>query len=239
MLGAKEEPLSAVQPTLGYPRSWIWSAAPGVSLQSADASAARAWVESSDLFQNIRVSYPGFAEATTQSIMDGLVGADNPTKIGGTDRVLIRSLTVSNDEMRVRFCVVSWDTFYFNGSTGDFVGAGFDLSTSELLMRRGAAVGSVIRGKTSPGRTVQPAAPAGNPGHLVPSTSWLKGPTTNVFADWVATWRDSDIKTPADCVAWFKRSHPGLNYPTGYTAEKRPNRPAAPPPPTLPASPGW
>ena len=239
VFGTKDEPKNTTQPTLGYPRSWIWSAASGLSLQSPDATAVRAWVESSDLYQDTRVSYPGFAEATAKELLDGLVGADDTTKIGGTDRILIRSLTVANDEMRVRLCVDSWDTFYFNGSTSAFVGAGFDLSTSELLMRKGNAAESVTRGQTSPGATEPTTEASQNPGHLVPYTSWLKGPTTDVFDGWITTNRDSNADTPPDCVAWFKRNHPGLNYPTGYTAEQRPNRPATPPPPTLPPSPGW
>jgi hypothetical protein len=234
------EPVDGAGSTPGYPRSWIWSAAPGLSVQVPDAVAVRAWVESADLYQDVLVSYPGFEQATAKQLFDGLVGADLAGKIGGTDRVLIRSLTVTGDELRARLCVDTWDTFYFNGDSGSFIGAGFDLSTNELVMRRGAAAESIIRNPSPSGEP--PAAhpvPSPNPGRLVPTDSWLKGPTTSVFSGWVATAWDGGIDTPSDCVSWFKRNHPGMKYPTGYTADSRPNRPAAPPPPTLPASPGW
>jgi hypothetical protein len=241
-LGGEDDKAKEPQPTFGYPRSWIWSAATGISLQSPDAVAVRAWVESADLHQDTRVAYPGFKQATTAKLLDGLSGADLPTKIGGTDRLLIRSLTVTGNELRARFCADGWDSFYFNGTDGTFVGAGFDLATHELVMRKGEQAESVIRADSSHLGNQMIAAesdPSPNPGGLVPHDTWLKGPTTNVFAGWVATNWDGRADTPPDCIAWFKRNHPGLNYPTGYTAEERPNRPTAPPPPTLPASPGW
>jgi hypothetical protein len=230
------------QPTLGYPRSWIWSAAPGISLRSTDAVAVRAWVESADLHQDTRVSYPGFKEATATKLFDGLAGADSPNKIGGTDRFLIRSLTVTGSELRVRLCADGWDAFYFNGTDGSYFGGGIELATHELVMRKEGQTQSYLRADRSRAGAQMIAAdpgPSPNPGGLVPHDNWLKGPATNVFAGWVATSWDGGADTPADCIAWFKRNHPELNYPTGYTAEQRPNRPATPPPPTLPASPGW
>lgn len=235
-----DEPKQAEEPgpTPGYPRSWIWSAAPGLSLTADDAVAVRAWVESVDLYQDTRVSYPGFGQATAERIFDGLSGADQQGKIGGTDRIHIRSLTVAGEELRARMCVDTWDSFSLIGTNGESVGQGIELSTNELVMRRGASAESIIRPPD-----VEPGPPAPvpepNPARLVAADTWLKAPTTNVFSGWVATTWDSGINAPSDCVAWFKRNHPGLKYPSGYDTDHRPNRPTAPPPPTLPAVPGW
>jgi hypothetical protein len=242
IFGNDDDKTTEPQPTLGYPRSWIWSTAAGIPLNSPYATAVRAWVESADLHQDTRVSYPGFRQATATELFNGLSGADSPNKIGGTDRILIRSLVVTGNELRARFCADSWDTFYFNGTDGSFFGAGIALSTHEFVMRKADASASSSMSAASLSRASLTAAqtePSPNPGRLVPHDTWLKGPTTNVFGGWVATTWEGKADTPPDCIAWFKRSHPGLNYPTGYTAEQRPNRPTAPPPPTLPASPGW
>lgn len=223
----KKEPESQI----GYPWSWIWYAAPGVSLQAPDAVTVRAWVESQTLYDSTRDSYPGFPEATSPELLNGMVGADNQLQGGGTDRYLIRSLTVHGNELRASLCYDGWDDFTFDAQ-GRFAGAGPAVGTNELVMRRG---------ETSPtisGAAFQAADPTPSPAGRVPASSWLKGPTTNVFGGWVATTWEAGQYTP-DCAAWFKRNHPGLKVPTGFTAEERPNRPASPPPPTLPASPGW
>ncbi|WP_405062855.1 hypothetical protein OG474_14790 [Kribbella sp. NBC_01505] len=104
-------------------------------------------------------------------------------------------------------------------------------------MRRGVSAESINR----PDVQLGPAEPVPdpNPAKLVSADTWLKGPTTDVFSGWVATSWDGGIDPPAECVAWFKRSHPGINYPTGYDTQNRPNAPKGPPPPTLPAVPGW
>jgi hypothetical protein len=131
-----------------------------------------------------------------------------------------------------------FDSFDFSGESGGFIGGGFELETKQLVMQRGAEAESVIRHSEVELGAPEPV-PSPNPGRLVAADSWLKGPTTNVFSGWVATTWDIAGEPPADCTAWFERSHRGLKYPSGYDAATRPNRPASPPPPTLPASPGW
>jgi hypothetical protein len=219
------------EPKVGYPRSWIWYTTPTISLQNPAAVTVRAWVESATLYDDTRDSYPGFPEATSAELLNGMVGADSQLRGGGTERYLIRSLTVRGDELRASLCKDGWDEFGFD-EQGEFVDASAEITTRELVMHKGTA---------SP--TVSPAAyraadPSPSTAGRVPTATWLKGPTTNVFGGWVTTsWEVGDYT--ADCAAWFKHNHPGLNVPTGYTYEERPNRPATPPPPTLPASPGW
>src|SRR5689334_20185070 len=66
---------SGAVPPVGYPRSWIWYAAPGISLQSAEARTIRGWAESRKLYQDNKVSYTGFVEATSPDLLRDLVGA--------------------------------------------------------------------------------------------------------------------------------------------------------------------
>jgi hypothetical protein len=221
----------ATQPKVGYPWSWIWYAAPSISLQAPNAVSVRAWVESATLYDSTRDSYPGFPEATAPALLNGMVGADSQIRGGGTERYLIRSLTVQGNELRASLCRDGWDDFDFDDQ-GRFVDAGTAIATRELVMHKGTPSPSIS------GAAFHAADPTPSTAGRVPSSTWLKGPTTNVFGGWVATSWEAGQYT-SDCAAWFKRNHPGLKVPTGFTAEERPNRPASPPPPTLPASPGW
>jgi hypothetical protein len=236
LFGSDDSPQPA---SVGYPRSWIWYAEPGIALTSANARTVRAWVESETLYQDSRVSYPGFIDATSPELLAGMNGADSDAQGGGTDRYLIRSLSVRGDELRASLCSDGWDEFGFT-SDGSFVDSRMELAVRELVMRKtttstGIPPAAVLQQSfhTSPSADPTPA-----PGRLR-YDQWLKGPTKNEFNGWVATGWDVSVTPPADCVAWFKRNHPGLKYPSGYPDDAKPNRPASPPPPTLPASPGW
>ncbi|GAB3954942.1 hypothetical protein GCM10029976_098310 [Kribbella albertanoniae] len=222
---------------VGYPRSWIWEAAKGISLQAGEAKAVRAWVESQTLYQDSRVSYPGFAAATSAELLDGMVAANSSSQGGGTDRYLVRSLVVQNQELRVSLCSDRWDEFGFRAD-GSFIDAGTELAVRELVMRKPATTSTPPSEATTRSLTGgQPTTPV--PVGRLPYSQWLKGPTTNVFDGWVAASWGVSVKPPPDCIAWFKRNHPQLDYPTGYGRDNRPNQPKSPPPPTLPGSPGW
>lgn len=222
---------------VGYPRSWIWEAAKGISLQAGETKAVRAWVESLTLYQDSRVSYPGFAAATSAEVLDGMVAANSSSQGGGTERYLVRSLVVQDRELRVSLCSDGWDEFGFRAD-GSFIDASTELAVRELVMRKPATTSATPSGATAQSLTGdQPTTPV--PIGRLPYDKWLKGPTTNVFDGWVAASWSVSVKPPADCVAWFKKNHPGLKYPTGYGFDNRPNRPKSPPPPTLAGSPGW
>ena len=228
VLGSEKK---TTEPKVGYPWSWIWYTAPNISLQAPTTVTVRAWVESQTLYDSTRDSYPGFPVATSPELLNGMVGADHELQGGGTDRYLIRSLTVRGNELRASLCYDGWDDFTFD-ARGRYAGAGEAVGTNELVMHKGAA------SPTISGAAFHAADPTPSTAGRVPSNTWLKGPTSNVFDGWVATSWEAGQYT-SDCAAWFKRNHPGLEVPTGFTAEERPNRPASPPPPTLPASPGW
>lgn len=222
---------------VGYPRSWIWQAASGTSLQSDQAKAVRGWVESQTLYQDSRVSYPGFAAATSPELLSGMTAADDSSQGGGTDRYLIRKFEIRNGELRASLCSDRWDEFGFNAD-GSFVDAGTELAVRDLVMRKSTSTGATPAAAFAQSLTDdQPTTPA--PVGRQPYDKWLKGPTTDVFDGWVATAWDVSVTPPSDCITWFKHNHPQLDYSTGYTDDKRPNRPATPPPPTLPSRPGW
>ncbi|HEY0688807.1 MAG TPA: hypothetical protein VGD71_07165 [Kribbella sp.] len=219
------------EPKLGYPWSWIWYTTPNISLQAPAAITVRAWVESATLYDDTGESYPGFPQATSPGLLNGMLGAQSQLRGGGTNRYLIRSLTVRGDELHASLCYDGWDEFGFDAQ-GNFVDAGLAIGISELIMHKGGASPSASRA------AYHLADPSPSSAGRVPAATWLRGPTQDVFDGWVATSWEARNYTP-DCAAWFKRNHPGLDVPTGYTNEERPNRPASPPPPTLQASPGW
>ncbi|TCC37479.1 hypothetical protein E0H75_40800 [Kribbella capetownensis] len=228
---------AAEETPVGYPRSWIWQTATGISVQSDQAKTVRGWVESQTLYQDSLVSYPGFADATSPELLSGMTAAANgPAKGGGTDRYLIRTLTVRDGELRASLCSDRWDEFGFDAD-GSFVDAGTALAVRDLVMRKSNTSGATPSAAFAQSLTDDQPTPA--PVGRLPYDTWLKGPTTNVFGGWIAVAWDVSVTPPSECIAWFKRNHPQLGYPTGYTDDKRPNRPATPPPPTLPASPGW
>jgi hypothetical protein len=220
---------------VGYPRSWIWNAASGISLQSAEAKTVRGWVESQTLYQDSRVSYPGFTEATSPELLSDWTAANDSDQSGGTNRYLIRSITTAGDELHANLCEDGWDEFSFKAD-GTLFGAGFDITLRQLVMRKKTA-DDPSPSHSAPQQALIAATPT--PIGRLPYQDWLKGPTENVFNDWVAVGWTVNTDPPADCLAWFKRNHPGLHSPPDYTDDARPNRPTAPPPPTLPASPGW
>jgi hypothetical protein len=120
---------------VGYPRSWIWNAASGISLQSADAKTVRGWVESQTLYQDSRVSYPGFTEATSPELLSDWTAADDSVQGGGTKRDLIRSIAVTGDELNVSLCEDAWDEFGFKAD-GTLFDAGTDIVLRQLVMRK-------------------------------------------------------------------------------------------------------
>src|SRR4051794_557841 len=71
-------------------------------------------------------------------LLNGMVGADGQIRGGGTERYLIRSLTVRGNELRASLCRDGWDDFDFD-SQGRFVDAGAAIATRELVMHKGAA----------------------------------------------------------------------------------------------------
>ncbi|WP_432887932.1 hypothetical protein ACQPYH_06325 [Kribbella sp. CA-245084] len=223
---------------VGLPQSWIWSAASGLNIDSQDARTVRGWFESANLFQNASVSYPGFTQATSADLLSELMPASDGVQGGGTERLYIRSLVVSGGELRASVCSDGWDESTFTPD-GQFFGAQVALALRTLVMRQS---GPTTQPPSIPASGAQQAlmddtspAPIGR----TPYASWLKGPRENVFNNWIAISRAVDVTPPADCVAWFKRNHPDLSWPTGYPNDGRPNRPTSAPPPTLPASPGW
>lgn len=233
--GPDEDPTAQ----LGYPQSWIWYAAPGSTLNSPDARAVRGWVESQTLFQDARVSYPGFADAISADLINELMPAASGSQGGGTQRYLIRSISVSGGELRASLCSDGWDEFIFT-SNGSYFDAETELAVRTLVMRKSGPTNS------GAAKSMQQALVAGHQADPTPTTggrrpydTWLKGPTENVFDGWIAYEWDVSTQPPPDCVSWFKRNHPGLSFPTGYPLASRPNRPAVAPAPTLPASPGW
>ncbi|GAA1559699.1 hypothetical protein GCM10009804_15660 [Kribbella hippodromi] len=230
--GTGKKPVGA-EP-VGLPQSWIWSAAPGVAIDSKDARTVRGWYESSALFQGASVSYPGFPQATSADLLGELLPPASGIQKGGTERLHIRSITVAGGELRASVCSDGWDESYFTPD-GKFFSAQTTLTLTTLVMRQGGP--SKASSPSAQQALVADATP--NPVGRTPYSSWLKGPGENVFGNWIAYSREIDAHPPVDCVAWFKRNHPGLKYPTGYPNDARPNRPASAPPPTLPASPGW
>jgi hypothetical protein len=224
---------------LGFPRSWIWYAAPGTSLQSPNAKAVRGWAESQRLYQDARVSYPGFTGATAPELLSRMNAADSPEQSGGTERYLIRSITITGSELRASLCVDGWDEFGFLAD-GSFLDAQPELNLRSLVMHKGGPTSTVPADATHQALVAVPrAAPSPTLIGREPYGNWLKGPTENVFGGWMAVSWDVSVDPPADCIAWFNRNHPGLRFPTGYTNEARPNRPASAPAPTLAPSPGW
>ncbi|GAA2810638.1 hypothetical protein [Kribbella solani] len=218
---------------VGLPQSWIWSAASGIPIDSADARTVRGWFESAVLFQGALVSYPGFPQATSADLLNELMPADDGLQRAGTERLLIRSITVTDGHLNASVCVDGWDGSYFT-SAGKFHRAEIALVVQTLDMRKGGPT------TASPARAGQAlvADSAPSPVGGRPYSSWLKGPSDNVFGGWIAYNREF-AAPPADCIAWFKKSHPTIKYPITYANDKRPNRPTSAPPPTLPASPGW
>lgn len=230
----------AEETPVGYPRSWIWNAAGGISLQSTDAKTIRGWVESQTLYQDSRVSYPGFTDATSPELLSDMTAADDSDQSGGTNRYLIRSITVQGDELSASLCADGWDEFSFKAN-GALLDAGTDIALRQLVMHKTDA-GNPAPSHAAPQQALVAAMrskPTPTPVGRSPYQTWLKGPTENVFNGWIATGWDINIDPPPDCLAWFKHNHPGLHSPPDYTDDTRPNRPTAPPPPTLPASPGW
>ncbi|MDX2971167.1 hypothetical protein PWY87_31590 [Kribbella solani] len=189
------------------------------------------------MYQNAAVAYPGFVNATSTELISELQPPTSGTQLGGTERHLIRSISVTPTELRASLCSDGWDEFAFTAGNA-YLGAGAELVMYTLRMQKAgpspkappSAAQQALIADTSP-----TPAPAGR----TPYSAWLKGPKDDVFNNWIATKWDVSVDPPADCVAWFKREHPGLKFPTGYRVESRPNRPASPPPSTLPGSPGW
>ena len=56
------------------------------------------------------------------TVLNGMTAADDSTQGGGTDRYLIRTLTVRSGELRASLCSDRWDEFGFNAD-GSFVDA--------------------------------------------------------------------------------------------------------------------
>ncbi|HET6758755.1 MAG TPA: hypothetical protein VFH20_05700, partial [Propionibacteriaceae bacterium] len=224
-------------PPVGLPQSWIWTTAPAVSLDSQNARTVRGWIESSAVYQNAEVSYPGFVNATSPELLERLRPSSTGMQLGGTSRHFIRSISATGNELRASLCSDGWDEFVFAPDGSPF-GAADELVLHTLEMRKAGPTTNTSSSGSQQALIADDSPTPTNVGRT-PYDSWLKGPKDNVFNNWIATKWDVSVDPPSDCIAWFKRNHPGLRFPTGYKVETRPNRPTAPPPPTLPNSPGW
>ncbi|GAA2802385.1 hypothetical protein GCM10010522_20150 [Kribbella solani] len=171
-----------------------------------------------------------------------MMDRNSSDQAGGTERLLVRSITVTGNELRASLCSDGWDVFYF-AADGTYHGEQSELALRTLVMRKS---GPVTTPDTSTSHT-RPAAqelvadtkPSPSLAGRTPYDIWLKGPRDNVFNNWIATSWDVSSRPPNDCVTWFKQNHPTVRYPSDYAYGQRPNHPVSPPPPTLPNDPGW